>query len=218
MILEVDSDDTLTKDAVALIKTAYEESKNEKDIYALCFLKHDTKGNIVGKEFSMSKTTMFDLYFKQGENGEKPLVFFARQRKEYSHLLERNEKFGTEARMYHMMDLKYKMKCYNEPVIIGDYQEDGYTKNIDKIFRNNPYGYYEYFREMFDHDLKGILFKKRMYLIKHYILFSCLTKKKGMLKNVKGRLNKILVLILYIPGAIKTRIKFGAKKNNDKEV
>ena len=63
---------------------------------------------------------------------------------------------------------------------------------------------------MFDMDCKGIYFYKRMYLIKHYILFSSLTnvKFKEAFKNVKGTYNKILFTILYIPGIIATKIKF----------
>lgn len=211
LIIEMDSDDILTKDAIDLIKTAYEESKKEEDIYALCFLKYDKNGKNIGKEFYTKKTTMFNLYFKQGEDGEKALVFFADKRKRYSYLLENNEKFITEARMHHRMDLEYKIKCYNEPIMICEYQKDGYSKNITKIFKENPYGYYYYFKEIFNHNMNGVPFKKRMYIIKHYILFSYLTKQKGILKNAKGFLNKVLIMIFYIPGCIKTRQMFYAK-------
>ena len=47
---------------------------------------------------------MFDLYFKEGETGEKALVFFTNVRKKYKHELEKGENFVTEARMYHKMD------------------------------------------------------------------------------------------------------------------
>lgn len=121
LVLEMDSDDTLTEDSVDLIRVAYEESALEDDIYALCFLKYDKQGKNIGKDFSSRKTTMFDLYFKQGEDGEKALVFFTSKRKQYSYILEKNEKFSTEARMYHQIDLKYKIKCYNEPIMICEY-------------------------------------------------------------------------------------------------
>ena len=47
-----------------------------------------------------------------------------------------------------------------------------------------------------------------MYIYKHYILFSILTKQKKILKNVKGSINKLAIAILYIPGAIATKKKF----------
>lgn len=208
IIIECDSDDYFTENAFDIIKKAYEESKNEDDLYALCFLKYDQENNNIGKGFNKQKTTMFDLYFKDGEDGEKAVVFFKDKRINYSYELENNEKFITEARLHHKMDLNYKIKCYNEPIMICEYQKDGYTKNIKEIFKNNPYGYFEYFKEIFEHDVRGIPFKKRLYVIKHYILFATLTNSKNIMSKVKGRLNKILVAILLIPGKIMTKIKF----------
>ena len=96
---------------------------------------------------------MFSLYFREGIEGEKILVFDANIRKKYIHELEADEKFITESRMYHKMDLEYDVICINEPIIIGEYKEDGYTKNINKIFKENPLGYYEYFKEVLEMDL-----------------------------------------------------------------
>lgn len=106
--------------------------------------------------------------------------------------------------MYHEMDLKYKIKCINKPIMICDYKEDGYTKNIRKIFKENPYGHYAYFKEILEkHDMQGVPFKKRLYVIKHYILFSYLTKHHEI-KNIKAFQNKMWYIILFIPGMIKS--------------
>lgn len=208
LIVDCDSDDYFTKNAFEIIEKAYIENKNEKDIYGLCFLKYDQNGNNMGEKFKNKKTKMFDLYFKEGETGEKAIVFFAEVRKKYSHKLEKNERFVTEARMYHEMDLKYKMICINEPIMICEYQENGYTKNIIKQFKENPYGYYGYFKEILERDMKGVTLKKRLYVIKHYILFTYLTNRKNGIKNIKGNLNRLMYFLLYIPGKIKSKKKF----------
>ena len=208
LMIECDSDDYFTDNAFQIIKEEYEKKKEEKGIYALCFLKYNTKGENIGKKFNKTRTTMFDLYFREGENGEKALVFISKIRKEYEHKIEHNEKFVTEARMYHKMDEKYQIICINKPIMICEYQKDGYTKNIQKEFKENPHGYYEYFKEILEHDFSGINFKKRLYVIKHYILFSYLTKSKITLKNIKSLQNKIICCILYVPGVIKTKNKF----------
>lgn len=208
LILDCDSDDYLETSAIETIKKEYENHKDEKDIYGLCFLKYDQNGKNMGNEFKKQKTTMFDLYFKEGETGEKAIVFFSNIRKKYKNELENGEKFVTEARMYHKMDEKYSMICINEPIMICEYQEDGYTKNIQNQFKENPYGYYKYFAEMFKHDMNYVSLKKRLYVIKHYILFTYLTQRKRALKNVIGKYNKVLYIILYIPGIIKARVKF----------
>ena len=206
-IIECDYDDYFTNNAFEIMKKAIEESKNEKDIYGLCFLKYDQNGNNMGNNFKNRKTTMFDLYFKEGEDGEKSVLFKSDIRKKYKYELEHGEKFVTEARMFHKMDEKYGIICVNEPIMICEYQNDGYTKNIINEFRNNPYGYYKYFEEILQKDFRGVTFNKRLYAIKHYILFSTLTNQKKIIKNIKGILNKLLVIILLIPGKIMTRLK-----------
>lgn len=208
LIIECDSDDYFAENAFLYLKDAYEESKYEKDLYGLCFLKYDQNGNNIGNEFKNQKTTMFDLYFKEGENGEKAILFKSDIRKNYKHELEHGEKFVTEARMFFKMDEKYKLVCINEPIMICEYQNDGYTKNIINEFKNNPYGYYKFFEEILQKDFKGVNFNKRLYAIKHFILFSTLTKKKNILKFIKGGLNKLLIVLLYLPGVIKTKIMF----------
>ena len=208
LIVDCDSDDYFTSDAFEIIKEVYEENKKEKDIYGFCFLKYDQNKNNLGQNFKNKKTTMFDLYFKEGETGEKAIVFLSEIRKKYKHKLEKNERFITEARMYHEIDLTYKMICINSPIMICQYQENGYTKNIRKQFKENPYGYYEYFKEILERDMQGVTFNKRLYVIKHYILFTYLTKNKKSYTYIKETINKFLFFILYIPGVIMTRIKF----------
>ena len=207
LIIDCDSDDYFTNNAFEIIKEEYNKYKKEENIYGLCFLKYDQNNNNMGNEFKNIKTTMFDLYFKEGETGEKAIVFFSNIRKKYKHELEHNERFVTEARMYHKMDEKYKIVCINKPIMICEYQEEGYTKNIEKQFNENPYGYYEYFKEILQKDMKGVNFKKRLYVIKHYILFSYLIKRYYS-KFVKGFTNKILYIILFMPGMIKCKLKF----------
>lgn len=207
MIIECDSDDYFTKDAFKIVKDAYEENKKETDLYALVFLKYDQNDNNMGNLFQEDnhKSTMFHLYFKENITGEKALVFFSNKRKQYKHQLEKKEKFITEARMYHQMDLTYYVKCYNKPIMICEYRQDGYTKNIDDMFLKYPYGYYEYFKQMFQFSFKGVPFKKKLYIYKHYILFAYLKKEKNFLHNVKGKKNKLMILLLFIPGYIKIK-------------
>ena len=205
VIIECDSDDYFTDNAFCIIEETIQENKNRDDCYAICFLKYNQKNENMGKKFAKKETTMFDLYFKDGETGEKALVFFSKIRKQYRHKLEKQEKFVTEARMYHEMDLQYKIVCVNKPIMVCEYQEDGYTRNVKKQFVENPYGYFEYFKEIFNHDMKDVTFKKRLYVIKHYILFSYLTKTKNSFQNVNGIYNKLLYLLLYIPGKIKSK-------------
>ena len=210
LILECDSDDYLTTDAINTIEESLKKCKDIGNTYAMVFLKYDQNGNNMGNEFPTNnyESSMFDLYFKDGITGEKALVYNASIRKKYKYELENNEKFVTEARLHHEMDLTYNVKCFNKKIMICEYKEDGYSTNINKVFKENPYGYYNYFKEIFNQDMHGVTFKKRIYAYKHYILFSVLTKQKHPIKDVNGMFNKICIAILYWPGKLVTMRKF----------
>ena len=178
LIVDCDSDDFFAENAFIIIKQNALKLLENYQLYALCFLKQDFLGNVSGKEFPSNnmESTMFDLYFKQDIEGEKILVFNASVRKKFRHELENDEKFITEARMYHKMDEKHKILCINKVLEIGDYKEDGYTKNISKTFKTSPNGYYKFFKEILQKDLKGVLFKKKIYVLKHFVWFWILKK------------------------------------------
>ena len=211
--IECDSDDFFEEGAFETIANKYESLKDRNDIYAMAFLKKNQSGKNMGNDFSQKETTMFDLYFKHQEDGEKALVFITVVRQNYRYELEHGERFVTEARMYHKLDKSYKIACVNEYVMICEYQAEGYSKNIEKQFLQNPYGYYKYFYEILaDMNTSHIAFSKRLYAIKHYILFTYLTGNRLNLK-VKGGLNKILILLLYIPGCLKSK-----KYKNERQI
>lgn len=205
--IECDSDDYFVKNALKIIAKKSTILQENKNLYALIFLKNENSNKLSGNKFPFedADTTMFDLYFKHDVTGEKVIVFDSEIRKKYQYIIEDGEKFCTEARMYHKMDLEYKVRCYNFVVVEGEYQADGYTKNIQKVFLESPKGHYAYFREMFEHDMRGVRFSKRLYAVKHLILFSTLVQKKIDIKQIKGNKNKILVLLLFFPGKLKTK-------------
>ena len=203
--IECDSDDYFVENTFRGILDEYNKIKEKENIYALAYLKRDQDGNNMGKKFNFQESTMFDLYFKEGEDGEKALVFISDIRKQYRYELEENERFITESRMYHKMDKEYKIKCINQYIMVCEYQKDGYTKNIRNQFLKYPKGYYMYFYEILhDMNMSSVKFSKRIYAIKHYILFTYLTQKKLDL-GVKGIRNKILILLLYVPGILKSK-------------
>lgn len=208
LLIECDSDDYFTNNAVKIICDNYNSIKNTENIYALCFLKNNQNLCNIGSLFKENnyETNMFNLYFKDSLTGDKLLVYLTGIRKKYKYILEKNESFCTEARMFNQMDKNYNIICFNTPIMICEYLNEGYSKNIKNLFLQNPLGHYEYFKQLLNFDMTGVLFSKRLYIIKHYILFSYLAKQKNLLKNAKGFLNKLLIIILYVPGMLKSYI------------
>lgn len=210
IVMCLDSDEYLLPGALDIIKKYEDKLMNDPKVYALIFLKKNEQGKLSGNRFpkNLHRSDMFNLYFREEITGEKELVFKTEIRKRFKHELEADEKFVTEARMYHKMDIDYDVICVNEPVAVCEYKDDGYTKNILKVFKQAPLGYYEYFKEILEMSLKGVSFKKKMYIYKHYILFATLAERDHAIRNVEGLFNKIMVCLLWIPGVIKTRQKF----------
>lgn len=214
LVMDCDSDDYFATGAFDIIKKYEDLLLNDDTVYALAFLKKNEKGKISGEEFTedQHRSDMFSLYFREKMTGEKILIFKTEIRKKYKHILEADEKFVTEARMYNKMDQDYDIICINEAIIIGDYKNDGYTKNIKRVFETAPLGYYEYFKELLQMNLKGVSFSKKMYIYKHYILFANLAARDKAISNVHGLFNKIMITFFWIPGSIATKRKF--KKNH----
>ena len=77
--------------------------------------------------------------------------------------------------------------------------------DIKNTFKTSPKGYYMYFKELLKKDMKGVKFAKRIYVIKHYILFSYLTNNDFQVKIIKDNFNKLLYTLLFLPGIIKSR-------------
>lgn len=204
-VIDCDSDDYFTEKAFEIMKEKILKNEKEENIYGICFLKINKKGENLGKVFTKKRSTLFDLHFKENDEGERAILFKTEIRRKYRHRLEKNERFITEARMYYEMDDDNELICCNSPIMICEYQQEGYTNNIKEQFTENPYGYYKYFQEILEKDMKGVLFKKRIYAIKHYILFSYLTKQYNP-KTIKNIENKILYYILLLPGILKSKL------------
>ncbi|MBQ7137089.1 MAG: glycosyltransferase family 2 protein [Bacilli bacterium] len=214
IIVELDSDDYLKDKALKIIANSFEEIENDPKLYGVLFRKEFNNKAIDEKNvfpFDREVSKMFDLYMKKGFDKDAAVVFKGDIRRKFKHKLERNEKFITEARMYNEMDKLYDgLLCINEPIMVCEYLQDGYSKNINNVFKNNPYGYRCYFKESLEMDLTNLPFKKRLYFVKHYILFSYLTSttKYKCIKEVYGFFNKILTTILVIPGYYKSKKRF----------
>ena len=206
IIIEIDSDDYLANDALKTVNKDYENLSN-KNVYGILY-----KTKLIGKDTTVTDMDnkvfkLFEIHNKYEYDFDMKLTFKADIRKKYKYILEHDEKFVTEARTYYKMDQDYDGLLFKDKeIVIAEYQEDGYTTNIKKIFKKYPYGYYEYFKEALSYCTKdNITKKRRLYMIKQYILFSYLTKKskKDCIKNVSGY-NKRLVRLLIVPGYIKS--------------
>ena len=208
IVIEIDSDDYFVDNALKMVSDDY-ESLEDKNVYGILYKKLlGSKDTTVLPELNNQVVTLFDIHNKYGYDFDMHLTFKTEVRKKYFYKVEKGEKFVTEARLYYKLDQLYDGLLFKDTdLVYAEYMNEGYSKNINKIFKKYPKGYLEFFKESLGYIKGDTKFKRRIYMIKHYILFSYLNKvkKTKVIKDTKGFLNKILVTLLVIPGYIKSK-------------
>lgn len=202
-IIEVDSDDALTENAIL---TMISDIKELKDQYGIIYNTSLSNNNYFSKINNQTKK-LFDIHYKDGYTYDMAILFKTDIKKKFPYILIDKESFVTEASCYYLMDENYSGLLVKDSLIkVVNYQTDGYTNNIKKIFKKYPKGYLKYFTYLINKK-EPILFKSRLYIIKHYLLFNILNKIKfkNSYRNISNKFNKFIYLIVYIPGVIKSK-------------
>lgn len=188
----VDSDDYLTNNAIETILQQYTKNDGliQSDKAGFIAYKGSDANHPIGTEFPKGLTisTLGGIYSK-GFKGDTSLIFKTDVIKQYPFEVVDGEKFITENSSYYKIDQKYKYYLIRDVLIICSYLEDGYTKASEKLKKNNPLGYVNYYNMLICNEKK--LFKKIKYSIAlGEVLF--LAKLKNKLNYCK---NKFLFVI-----------------------
>ncbi len=141
----LDSDDQLIDTAVEDVISFWEKHRNDRDDL-LGIIAPKTivnKEGLVVRNPEIPKgieyTTGRGLY-QSGYRGETAMVFRTEILRKYPFPVQEGEKFISEISAYDAMDEHYVMLAYNRPLMICEYQEDGYSNNLLKINVANPKG------------------------------------------------------------------------------
>jgi glycosyltransferase involved in cell wall biosynthesis len=128
----VDSDDGLVTDALEVINNKWNSLDNKEGFCGLVGLCIDKEGQIIGTDMpdDINKCYFTDLYYKYGVKGDKSLVLLTDILKKYPFPERQDVKFIPESIVWHEISKQYKVICFNEPLIIREYLEDGLTNNI----------------------------------------------------------------------------------------
>lgn len=206
----VDSDDWLTKDAVEIIDNYYQKYKQNNKICGFSFLRMYPDDTVNGMKFP--KNELIESYVECRLNrnitGDKAEVYYTRCLKEFPFLEIEGENFLFEDYVWVQMSSKYKTVHINKPIYIGNYLEDGLTKNIFNRKFNSPRGMIE--RSKVILKSKSNLINKAKHMIL-YIVYSDLLNI-NIQKKLKYINNKILFIVCYPLSIIyKLKIKYNRK-------
>lgn len=200
----VDSDDTLTENAIELIYKWISELNDEK-IAGVAGTRISKDGKTWGGIPNINKKGYIDASNFERQKykllGDKAEVFRTEVIKKYKFPEFDNEYFVTEDVCYQEIAADgYKMRWYNEPIYVCDYLQDGLTNSGANDYnghKNNFKGYCYWIKR----GLKVKPFEDKYLLIKDYIKTS---KKMGislkkMADNIEINFIKFFMYIIISP-------------------
>ena len=202
LLLCLDDDDLLSKDAIEVILQDYNEIKDNENIaglvYNIAYI-HNKK-EIIGTSLPNNIIdTYFNIYHKYKVQGDKLQVIKSHIAKQFPIPIISGEKFIPEALINNRISLKYSFKYKSNIIRYAEYLPDGYTSNYFKLVKSNPLGNALYFKELYNLD-------KKLYNVYGYVLFSVYGKKKFK-QIIKEHPSKFKILLVYLPTWIISKIK-----------
>lgn len=175
----VDSDDYLLPNAIELAEKKIKEFNisDLKDFAGISFNRGFSKNRLMGKTFSGDYIDATNLERdKYNILGDKSEIYKTNILKENKFPQFENEKFISEMVVWNRIASQgYKIRWFNEIIYIGDYLEDGLTKNSLKHFANNPNGYKLMVHEHIKYGKLNLL-KRMKYYWHYYKVFSSVKK------------------------------------------
>lgn len=139
----VDSDDSLTEDAISYVNTVYKSYQDENDLCGFSFLRGKPDGGYLstsGVPQSGMKESFVECRINRSIDGDMAEVWYTHCLKEYPFPEFKGEKFLGEDLVWVKMSEKYKMRFFNRIIYISDYLEDGLTNNRRKHNIKSPNG------------------------------------------------------------------------------
>lgn len=199
----VDSDDYLADDAVSKILSFWRRIRSTNIIGILAFRGYGDGRSIT--KYSLSKETtgkLRELYRNKIISGDTMLVYRTELLKRYCFPHFENEKFVPEAYLYDQLDENGELFVLPQVLYIGEYLEDGYTRNMAKTIADNPHGYLAWVSQRLKKDRKK---RDRIMDTIRYISVSLIISKKRMIRDA---VYPGITFILYPAGCLLYRIKF----------
>ena len=195
MTFIVDSDDYLTADAVETIYKYYEKYKNDKNISGFCFLRCNSKGDVLNRISGENRRINY-INDKVNKNswGDNAEVFYTDVLKKYKFPEFKEEKFLSEDIVWIEMALKYDMIYIDKCIYICEYIEGGLTKSGRRIKIDSPIGMLERAKKLM---YKQCSLKVNIKGVILYTVYSRFANRRQIIQDIHSLKNKILYIFLY---------------------
>ncbi len=146
----VDSDDCLPENALQIITQEYTNISNDNNFAGIAGLDCYKNGRIIGS--GLPKETIncnaIDIRYKYGVQGDLKEVFRTQVLIDYPFPEFEGETFCPEQLVWFRIAQKYKLRYFNHPIYIVEYQENGITSSITKARMSSPIATMMCYKEM----------------------------------------------------------------------
>ena len=141
--LILDSDDILDKKCIEILNRKIELIEKDSNISGIIGNKFDIKTKrVIGVKLPHKKyLSGLELYQKYHFHGDTLRLYKTSILKENLFPEIVGENFISENVVFDKIDQKFRMLLIDDRLYYSEYQENGYSNNINKIRKNNPIGY-----------------------------------------------------------------------------
>lgn len=207
-IICVDSDDTLTDDAVMIINHDIQKiSYREVGIVYPQIMNGGKSDDKLWKKIDNTELDIMDLHDLYHIN-ESAIVMRKNIISKYQFPKYGNEKFLPESWLYQKLIAEGKFWALNKPLYCSKYLKNGLTNNIWKLWKNNPNGVLNILKE--EYYLISQKYKRKYRFINHLkciinLNTLCMVTNKNFLQETPS---KFLSLITYFPSLYFVKLRY----------
>lgn len=197
----VDSDDVLTPDAVEVILRYNNRYENQTKLCGYAFLRAFPDGKINGKLFEPDEKIASFVESRincDDTLADKAEVYFTSCLREFPFPEYNDEKFLGEDIVWVRMGRKYDMVHINKAIYVGNYLDDGLTKNRRRHNIKSPFGCMHRAEEFMKKDIK---LKYRIKAGLQYIIYGSFAGI-GIIELVVKSPYKALTIFCTVPGLL----------------
>lgn len=138
----VDSDDTLTVDAVAKVRLFWNSLDEVSHISGIISYRQFVDGRLVGSKLPPEIKTckLRDCRTRYGSDGDKVVIYRTDVFSRFRYPQFDGERFLGESYVFNQIDDLYEMAVMDDRIYNFDYQKDGLSQDFRKLYRENPCG------------------------------------------------------------------------------
>lgn len=178
-----DSDDMLPPDALKRVVEVYQQIKDDSNFGGVAGVDAYPDGRIVGSGLPTPTLdcNSIEIRSKYHVLGDLSEVFRTEVMKEFPFPEIDDEKFCPEVLIWNRIARKYKLRYFNEPIYIAEYQDGGLTARIVEIRMKSPIASTTCYAEMLS---LAIPFKDKLKAAVNYWRFRLCCKKGKPAPNI----------------------------------